>query len=161
MMSGNSFEEKCRRTTVVLSMNCPRCGRLAVWATDKLLLCQGCIDEINECTCPSASDNVAALDHYLSSPVRSSSVGADEQFDHAMKEPQSSDNHQIPHSFRTTENSLAEDVLRALVCGKCGASFECVGSADCWCAAIQIESQRLEGMKKQSKDCLCKNCLTD
>jgi hypothetical protein len=142
-------------------MKCPKCARLAVWATDKLLLCQGCINETDECACPRAADDLAALDHYLSTPARSFSVGLDEQSDRAMKQPQSSENHQTPHSFRTTENSFADDVPRVLVCGGCGASFECAGSAECWCVGIQIQNQRLEGMKKQSKDCFCKNCLTD
>ena len=52
-------------------------------------------------------------------------------------------------------------VPRTLVCGRCGASFECEGSADCWCAGMQIDTERLAEIGKQSRDCLCKNCLID
>jgi hypothetical protein len=45
---------------------------------------------------------------------------------------------------------------RHLSCARCGASFECGLSADCWCAA---ETYRLPMTKTWIEDCLCPACL--
>ena len=45
-------------------------------------------------------------------------------------------------------------------CPKCGKTFECVHSKDCWCAKVTLDEKariRLTGYK----DCLCKECLEE
>lgn len=45
---------------------------------------------------------------------------------------------------------------RQLVCARCGNTFACGLSAECWCAA---ESYRLPMTKALLEDCLCPDCL--
>lgn len=45
---------------------------------------------------------------------------------------------------------------RTLTCGRCGASFACGLSAECWCAAMPA---RLPLPEDQAEDCLCPDCL--
>ncbi|HEY7228968.1 MAG TPA: cysteine-rich CWC family protein [Pseudolabrys sp.] len=45
---------------------------------------------------------------------------------------------------------------RRIVCVRCGASFDCGLSGDCWCAA---EPYRLPTTKASIEDCLCPACL--
>jgi hypothetical protein len=44
---------------------------------------------------------------------------------------------------------------RKLICGRCGASFDCGLGGDCWCAD---EPFRLP-MPEPVEDCLCPTCL--
>lgn len=48
---------------------------------------------------------------------------------------------------------------RTLVCSRCGAEFECRGTADCWCSSVLLDAGRAAKLSKQSKDCVCRNCL--
>lgn len=43
-------------------------------------------------------------------------------------------------------------------CPRCGKSFECVHSANCWCATITLDDATRTKLK-QYNDCLCKECL--
>lgn len=43
-------------------------------------------------------------------------------------------------------------------CPRCGKSFECVHSKDCWCANVIVNEVAREKLKVYS-DCLCKECL--
>jgi hypothetical protein len=45
---------------------------------------------------------------------------------------------------------------RRIACARCGASFDCGLSANCWCAA---EAYRLPMTKAAIEDCLCPACL--
>ena len=45
---------------------------------------------------------------------------------------------------------------RRLACARCGATFDCGLSAECWCAA---EPQRLPMPGDLADDCLCPDCL--
>jgi hypothetical protein len=47
---------------------------------------------------------------------------------------------------------------RRMVCPRCGSSFDCGLSADCWCAA---EPYRLPMTKALLEDCLCPACLRE
>jgi hypothetical protein len=45
---------------------------------------------------------------------------------------------------------------RQIGCARCGATFDCGLSAECWCAA---EPYRLPMTKAWIEDCLCPGCL--
>jgi hypothetical protein len=45
---------------------------------------------------------------------------------------------------------------RRIACARCGTSFDCALSADCWCAA---EPARLPLPGDATEDCLCPSCL--
>jgi hypothetical protein len=45
---------------------------------------------------------------------------------------------------------------RRLTCARCGATFACGLSAECWCAA---EPKRLPLPGDKAEDCLCPACL--
>jgi hypothetical protein len=45
---------------------------------------------------------------------------------------------------------------RRTACARCGTSFDCGLSVDCWCAA---EPYRLPMTKAAIEDCLCPACL--
>ncbi|HET7911919.1 MAG TPA: cysteine-rich CWC family protein [Pseudolabrys sp.] len=45
---------------------------------------------------------------------------------------------------------------RRIACARCGASFDCGLSGECWCAA---ESYRLPMTRARVEDCLCPACL--
>ena len=43
-------------------------------------------------------------------------------------------------------------------CPRCGKTFECVHSKDCWCAKVILNEVTRTKLKAYS-DCLCKDCL--
>jgi len=45
---------------------------------------------------------------------------------------------------------------RSLTCARCGATFDCGLSAECWCSA---EAFRVPMGGDLSEDCLCPDCL--
>jgi hypothetical protein len=47
------------------------------------------------------------------------------------------------------------------VCAKCGASFTCSHSADCWCMSYIIPPEKLKELKEKYSDCLCPDCLKE
>jgi hypothetical protein len=47
---------------------------------------------------------------------------------------------------------------RRIACARCGASFDCGFSGDCWCAA---EPYRLPLTNARIEDCLCSACLRE
>jgi hypothetical protein len=50
---------------------------------------------------------------------------------------------------------MPEPTPRRLVCGRCGAAFDCNLDGPCWCAT---EPYRLP-LPTDSADCLCPDCL--
>ncbi len=44
-------------------------------------------------------------------------------------------------------------------CEKCGNTFHCKHSTDCWCSSYSIPEQLSSYLKKNYQDCLCKDCL--
>ena len=46
-------------------------------------------------------------------------------------------------------------------CPRCGKAFECVHSADCWCAKIHLSDEAKTELKLQFNDCLCESCLKE
>lgn len=45
-------------------------------------------------------------------------------------------------------------------CPRCGKSFECIHSVDCWCAKITL-NDATRAKLKQYDNCLCKECLNE
>ena len=46
-------------------------------------------------------------------------------------------------------------------CPRCGKTFECVHSIDCWCVKIQLKDTTKAYLKENYSDCLCKDCLEE
>ena len=46
-----------------------------------------------------------------------------------------------------------------LTCPRCGKTFECVHSIDCWCVKVQLKDSTKAYLKEHYSDCLCKECL--
>ena len=44
-------------------------------------------------------------------------------------------------------------------CPRCGNTFECVHSIDCWCVKVQLKDSTKDYLKAHYSDCLCKECL--
>ena len=44
-------------------------------------------------------------------------------------------------------------------CPRCGKTFECVHSIDCWCVKVQLKDTTKAYLKANYSDCLCKECL--
>jgi hypothetical protein len=44
-------------------------------------------------------------------------------------------------------------------CPRCGKTFECVHSIDCWCVKVQLKDSTKAYLKEHYSDCLCKECL--
>lgn len=44
-------------------------------------------------------------------------------------------------------------------CPRCGKTFECVHSIDCWCVKVQLTDATKAYLKEHYTDCLCKDCL--
>jgi len=45
-------------------------------------------------------------------------------------------------------------------CPRCGARFQCLHSADCWCATISLNEKARRELATRYHDCLCRECLT-
>ncbi len=46
-------------------------------------------------------------------------------------------------------------------CPRCGKTFECVHSIDCWCVKVQLNDSTKAYLKEHYSDCLCKDCLEE
>ena len=46
-------------------------------------------------------------------------------------------------------------------CPRCGQTFECVHSIDCWCVKVQLKDCTKAYLKEHYSDCLCKECLEE
>lgn len=44
-------------------------------------------------------------------------------------------------------------------CPRCGKTFECVHSVDCWCVKVKLTDATKAYLKENYSDCLCKECL--
>jgi len=56
--------------------------------------------------------------------------------------------------MRTPEPAFTP--VRTVTCARCGASFGCGLSAECWCASMPA---RLPLPDDKAEDCLCPDCL--
>ena len=49
---------------------------------------------------------------------------------------------------------------RPLTCESCGKEFACgMSLRGCWCAEVQLTDEARAELKKQFRDCLCRECL--
>jgi len=46
-------------------------------------------------------------------------------------------------------------------CPRCGKTFECVHSVDCWCVKVKLTDATKAFLKERYSDCLCKDCLEE
>ncbi len=46
-------------------------------------------------------------------------------------------------------------------CPRCGKTFECVHSIDCWCVKVKLTDATKAYLKEHYNDCLCKVCLEE
>ncbi len=46
-------------------------------------------------------------------------------------------------------------------CPRCGATFECVHSIDCWCIGIKLNEKAKAALGATYTNCLCKKCLEE
>ncbi|MBR4560737.1 MAG: cysteine-rich CWC family protein [Bacteroidales bacterium] len=46
-------------------------------------------------------------------------------------------------------------------CPRCGKTFECVHSIDCWCVKVKLTDATKAYLKEHYSDCLCKDCLEE
>ena len=55
---------------------------------------------------------------------------------------------------------LSPRLNHALTCESCGQEFSCGASLrGCWCAEIQLTEATRAELKKQFRECLCRECL--
>jgi hypothetical protein len=49
---------------------------------------------------------------------------------------------------------------RPLTCESCGKEFSCgMSLRGCWCSEVQLSDDSRAELKKQFRDCLCRDCL--
>ena len=56
------------------------------------------------------------------------------------------------------DNSYKLNVMTK-TCPRCGKTFECVHSVDCWCVKVKLTDATKAYLKENYSDCLCKDCL--
>ena len=75
-----------------------------------------------------------------------------------MANPQlSSGGFQIRPNFQQQFNNST----MTKTCPRCGKTFECVHSIDCWCVKVKLTDATKAYLKEQYSDCLCKDCLEE
>jgi hypothetical protein len=51
--------------------------------------------------------------------------------------------------------------MKDKICPKCGKTFECAHSTDCWCMNVKLSKEAIEKIKQLYPDCLCEICLKE
>ena len=44
-------------------------------------------------------------------------------------------------------------------CAQCGAEFQCLHNAECWCMSVKISKENLKLLQEKFDNCLCPECL--
>ena len=52
-------------------------------------------------------------------------------------------------------------LIMTKTCPRCGKTFECVHSIDCWCVKVKLTDATKAYLKENYSDCLCKDCLNE
>ena len=52
-------------------------------------------------------------------------------------------------------------IIMKKTCPRCGKTFECVHSIDCWCVKVKLTDVTKAYLKENYSDCLCKECLEE
>ena len=63
--------------------------------------------------------------------------------------------------FCETSNGGLAFLTMKKTCPRCGKTFECVHSIDCWCVKVQLKDSTKAYLKEHYSDCLCKDCLEE
>ena len=78
-----------------------------------------------------------------------------------MANPQlSSGGLQIRPNFLTNSSTINSSTMTK-TCPRCGKTFECVHSIDCWCVKVKLTDATKAYLKEHYSDCLCKDCLEE
>ena len=76
-----------------------------------------------------------------------------------MANPQlSSGGFHIRPNFLTNSSTINSSTMTK-TCPRCGKTFECVHSIDCWCVKVKLTDTTKAYLKGHYNDCLCKDCL--
>lgn len=76
-----------------------------------------------------------------------------------MANPQlSSGGLQIRPNFLKNSSTINSSTMTK-TCPRCGKTFECVHSIDCWCVKVKLTDATKAYLKEHYSDCLCKDCL--
>jgi membrane protease subunit (stomatin/prohibitin family) len=59
----------------------------------------------------------------------------------------------------TVQQSTIKQMTKT--CPRCGKTFECVHSVDCWCVKVKLTDTTKAYLKANYSDCLCKECLEE
>jgi hypothetical protein len=59
----------------------------------------------------------------------------------------------------TVQQSTIQQMTKT--CPRCGKTFECVHSIDCWCVKVKLTDTAKAYLKEHYTDCLCKDCLEE
>ncbi|HHN47462.1 MAG TPA: hypothetical protein ENN08_00750 [Bacteroidales bacterium] len=54
---------------------------------------------------------------------------------------------------------MQKEAAKIKTCPSCGATFGCMHSMHCWCAAYTIPKESMELIRTSFNDCLCEACL--
>jgi hypothetical protein len=57
------------------------------------------------------------------------------------------------------EKDLAKPI-KIKSCARCAKDFECLHSAECWCAEYSIAPEAMNQLQKNFDNCLCPDCLS-
>jgi hypothetical protein len=69
-----------------------------------------------------------------------------------------------PELSKTVQQSTIQQFNNSTMtktCPRCGKTFECVHSIDCWCVKVQLKDSTKAYLKENYSDCLCKECLEE
>ncbi len=56
---------------------------------------------------------------------------------------------------------INKDKYQPKICPRCGQSFICYCSVDCWCFEISIPEKLNEYLENNYESCLCENCIRE
>ena len=66
-----------------------------------------------------------------------------------------------PNFLKQLNNQQLNNSTMTKTCPRCGKTFECVHSIDCWCVKVKLTDAAKAYLKEHYSDCLCKECLEE
>jgi hypothetical protein len=66
-----------------------------------------------------------------------------------------------PNFQQQFNSSTIQQSTMTKTCPRCGKTFECVHSIDCWCVKVKLTDATKAYLKEHYSDCLCKDCLEE
>jgi len=66
-------------------------------------------------------------------------------------------------SANPNNSTIQQSTIKQMTktCPRCGKTFECVHSVDCWCVKVKLTDTTKAHLKANYSDCLCKDCLEE